>query len=238
MAHPSHPPRDATSFASSSTSPSHSGVYDVFISHRGPDVKKGIASHIYHRLKDSGLAVFLDQPEMKEGEKITPQIKRAIRTASVHIAIFSPGYADSPWCLDELLDMLDTVKSGSTILPLFYNVQPSDLRWTRGGDRVYARALSILLCILLSILLCIPMSFLLRFLLCVPFSIIMCVLLCTRGEYGVYARALRKLQKKTTIDSATNKKNPRHDSDTIKKWREALSDVSWISGFELKKYNG
>jgi hypothetical protein len=46
------------------------------------------------------------------------------------------------------------------------------------------------------------------------------------------------LQKKTTIDSATNKKKPRHDSDTIEKWREALSDVSVISGFELKKYNG
>jgi len=175
---------------------------------------------------------------MQEGEPITPQIKRAIRTASVHIAIFSKGYADSTWCLDELLDMLDTVKSGSAILPVFYNVQPSDLRWTRGGDRVNARALSIFLCILLSVLLCIPMSFLLRFLLCVPFSIIMCILLCTRGENGVYARALRKLQKKTKLDSVTNKKKPRHDSDTIEKWREALYDVSLISGFELNACNG
>nr|ACN40032.1 unknown [Picea sitchensis] len=196
--------------ASSSTSPSHDDVYNVFINHRGPDVKNGLASHIYRRLIDHGLKVFLDKPEMQEGEPITPQIKRAIRTASVHIAIFSKGYADSTWCLDELLDMLDTVKSGSAILPVFYNVQPSDLRWTRGGDTVYARVLSIFLCILL----------------------------CTRGENGVYARALRKLQKKTTLDSVTNKKKPRHDSDTIEKWRKALSDVSLISGFELNACNG
>jgi len=241
-----------TSFASSSTSHSHGHVYDVFISHRGPDVKKGIASHIYHRLKDLGLAVFLDQPELQRGENLNLQLEGAIQTASVHIAIFSPGYANSHWCLHELLLMVD---SGSTIIPVFYDVQPSDLRWTRGGDRVYARALSIFLCILLSIILCIPTSFLLRFLLCVPFSIIMCILLCTRGENGVYARALsilfctrgengvyaralHKLQKKTTVDSASKKKKPRHDSDTIEKWRKALSDVSKISGFELKECNG
>ena len=203
----------ATSFASSSTSPSHSGVYDVFINHRGPDVKKGIASRIYFLLKDSGLAVFLDQPEMQEGEGITPQIKRAIRTASVHITIFSPGYANSDWCLNELVMMLESQRARpgvSTIIPIFYRVNPCELRWTRGEDGVYARALSIL----------------------------RCILLCTRDENEGYARALCMLQKKTTIDSATNKKKPRHDSDTIEKWRKALSDVSVISGFELEKYNG
>jgi hypothetical protein len=213
MAHPSHPPRDATSFASSSTSPSHSGVYDVFISHRGPDVKKGIASHIYYPLKHLGLAVFLDQQEMQEGERITPQIEGAIRTASVNIAIFSPGYANLDWCLNKLVLMLESQRARlgiSTIIPIFYRVNPCELRWTRGEDGVYARALSIL----------------------------RCILLCTRDENEGYARALCMLQKKTTLDSATNKKKPRHDSDTIEKWREALSDVSVISGFELKKYNG
>lgn len=84
---------DATSFASSSTSMSQrntnsSYVYDVFINHRGPDVKTGLASHIYHSLNDHGLRVFLDKEELQEGENMTPQIKEAIRTASVHVAIF------------------------------------------------------------------------------------------------------------------------------------------------------
>jgi ABC-type glutathione transport system ATPase component len=40
------------------------------------------------------------------------------------------------------------------------------------------------------------------------------------------------------VDSETNETKPRHDSDTIEKWRKALSDVSKISGFELKECNG
>jgi len=210
------PAGDATSLASSSStleSNINSSVYDVFINHRGPDVKKVLASHIYRRLIGHGLKVFLDQPEMQEGEGITPQINGAIRTASVNIAIFSPGFANSVWCLNELVLMLESQRARpgvSTIIPIFYRVNPCELRWTRGEDGVYARALSIL----------------------------RCILLCTRDENEGYARALCMIQKKTTLDSATNKKKPRHDSDTIEKWRKALSDVSVISGFELKKYNG
>eukprot|EP00253_Pinus_taeda_P011449 PITA_11449 len=111
--------------------------YHVFISHRGPDVKKTFASHLYRRFLLHGYRVFLDQQELQEGDSITSQIESAIRTASVHVAIFSPGYAESNWCLNELLGMLD---SGSTIIPVFYHVKPAQLRWTL-GDGVYAEAL-------------------------------------------------------------------------------------------------
>jgi hypothetical protein len=190
--------RDATSFASSSTSPSHgnpfassstspshgnpnSYVYDVFLNHRGPDVKTTLASHLYYRLEEHGLRAFFDKQELQKGEKMKPQIEGAIQTASVHIAIFSPNYAQSSWCLNELVQMLE---SGKRILPVFYGVKPSDLRWTRGG-------------------------------------------------HGVYARSLDVLGKKRTWDS-----QPLYDSNTIKKWRDALSEVADISGFELKAFNG
>eukprot|EP00253_Pinus_taeda_P035438 PITA_35438 len=113
------------------------GYYHVFISHRGPDVKRTFASHLYRRFLLHGYRVFLDQQEWQEGDCITSQIESAIRTASVHVAIFSPGYAESSWCLNELLSMLD---SGSTIIPVFYHVKPAQLRWTL-GDGVYAEAL-------------------------------------------------------------------------------------------------
>jgi hypothetical protein len=100
--------RDATSSASPSHGNPNSYVYDVFLNHRGPDVKKTLASHIYLRLKQQGLAVFLDQQELQEGENMTPQIEGAIRTASVHVAIFSPRYAESSWCLKELEQMLES----------------------------------------------------------------------------------------------------------------------------------
>lgn len=144
------PASEETSLASSSTaaaSTSYGGgnnnyVYDVFINHRGPDVKNTLAADLYRRLCKHQLRVFLDQEELQEGENITPQIESAIRTASVHIAIFSPRYAESNWCLNELLLML---KSGSTILPIFYGVKPSHLRWTeRNKNGVYARALRVL----------------------------------------------------------------------------------------------
>eukprot|EP00253_Pinus_taeda_P007810 PITA_07810 len=120
---------DITCIASSSSSSTNTGqVYDVFLNHRGPDTKKGLASHIYRGLIVRGLRVFLDQPELRIGEDIPSQIKEAIRTASVHVAIFSPNYAQSRWCLDELALM---VESGSTIIPVFHNVNPSELRYAR-----------------------------------------------------------------------------------------------------------
>lgn len=47
--------------------------YDVFINHRGKDVKDTIASLIYHNLGNRKLKVFLDNKEMEHGEAITPQ---------------------------------------------------------------------------------------------------------------------------------------------------------------------
>lgn len=103
--------------------------YDVFINHRGPDVKKTLASYLYYCLVARGLRVFLDIEEMQEGESLTSQIEGAIRTAFIHIAIFSPTYAESSWCLDELVQMLE---SGSKIIPIFHTVKPSELTSENG----------------------------------------------------------------------------------------------------------
>eukprot|EP00253_Pinus_taeda_P024395 PITA_24395 len=111
--------------------------YDVFISHRGPDVKKTFASHLYRRLISHGLRVFLDYKELQEGEDFPCQIKGAISAASVHVAIFSPTYADSEWCLVELVLML---KSGTPIIPVFHRVEPTELRRIHGYG-VYATSL-------------------------------------------------------------------------------------------------
>eukprot|EP00253_Pinus_taeda_P016917 PITA_16917 len=124
--------------AASSSSPSTS--YEVFINHRGPDVKTTFASHLYKRLTSFGLRVFLDKPELEEGRTFPSQIEAAIRSAAIHIAVFSPTYANSQWCLDELIGMISTISTGATILPVFYNVEPWELRRTRKDGR-YAEAL-------------------------------------------------------------------------------------------------
>jgi len=113
--------------------------HDVFINHRGPDTKKNFASYLYRRLLVHGFRPFLDQHELQEGVHFPSQIIGAIRSASVHVAIFSPTYAASQWCLDELLLMQE---SRAPIIPVFYKVEPADLRWTDQNKKgVYAKAL-------------------------------------------------------------------------------------------------
>lgn len=77
---------------------------------------------------------------MDEGMELTPQIKEAIETAYVHVPIFSPGYAGSKHRLDELVLMWKSLSEG-TILPVFYDVDPDELKCLRGEGGVYAQAL-------------------------------------------------------------------------------------------------
>ncbi|KAH9303604.1 hypothetical protein KI387_008008, partial [Taxus chinensis] len=113
--------------------------YHVFINHRGPDVKKTLASLIYHALTRSGLRVFLDKKELRAGDSVSPAILSAIHSASVHIAIFSKRYAESAWCLNELIQMLQSQRSHQAkVIPVFCDVQPSDLRYIDKG--IYAQA--------------------------------------------------------------------------------------------------
>lgn len=78
---------------------------------------------------------FLDSEEKELGDSFPSTIENAIHSASAHIAIFSNRYAESSWCLAELVLML---QSSAKIIPLFYGVEPSDLRFVEKGK--YAKA--------------------------------------------------------------------------------------------------
>lgn len=106
--------------------------YHVFLSHRGPDTKEKFAQPLYDRLVSDGLRVFLDKPELVGALKIETQIEVTIQFASVNIVIFSPRFPESSWCMDELFLM---TKATGTILPVFYEVEPSHL------DGVYIETL-------------------------------------------------------------------------------------------------
>ena len=51
--------------------------------------------------------------------------------------MFSKNYANSEWCLNELVLIMDCSKSGPnqtfTVLPIFYHVSPSDVRQQKGN---------------------------------------------------------------------------------------------------------
>ncbi|PKI48457.1 hypothetical protein CRG98_031162 [Punica granatum] len=56
----------------------------------------------------------------------------AIHHSRIAIIIFSTNYADSKWCLQELVEILKCNKMyrhhGHMLIPIFYNVEPSEVR--------------------------------------------------------------------------------------------------------------
>jgi hypothetical protein len=110
--------------------------YDVFINHRGIDARETLANPLYEILSGMGFRVFLDSLELELGVFFPTALEEAMSSAKLHIAIFSKNYAQSPWCLEELSFMLRT---GRKIVPVFYHVQPEDVRHAKG---VFADAFS------------------------------------------------------------------------------------------------
>ncbi|CAM6072457.1 unnamed protein product, partial [Sphagnum tenellum] len=112
------------------------GKFDVFLNHRGPDVKGRFASHLRQALQEAGCRPFLDKPDLEKGQPGQKKIYEALGCASVHVAIFSKDYAASDFCLDELCAMLESKK---LIIPVFYDVSPSVLRCENPGG-TYTKA--------------------------------------------------------------------------------------------------
>ena len=112
-----------------SSSSDHPWIYDVFISFRGVDTRPNIVSHLYAALKNSGVNTFLDNEMLRKGEELGAAQKRAIEGSQISIIVFSPNYAESSWCLNELLHIMECrITYDQVVIPLFYNVDPSSVR--------------------------------------------------------------------------------------------------------------
>ena len=126
----------STHGASSSTS-SISPNYDVFLSFRGEDTRKNFTDYLYTTLVRHGIQTFRDDEELEKGGVIASDLLRAIEESRIFIIIFSKNYADSRWCLNELVKITECARQkGSMVLPIFYHVDPSDIRKQSGifGD--------------------------------------------------------------------------------------------------------
>ncbi|KAL3726324.1 hypothetical protein ACJRO7_031244 [Eucalyptus globulus] len=108
--------------------------YEVFLSFRGPDTRAGFTDFLYVSLIDAGIRAYRDDEELRVGEEIGPELLQAIKQSRISIPIFSTRYASSKWCLKELVQMVECKKNmGQKIMPIFYDVEPSQVRHQTGG---------------------------------------------------------------------------------------------------------
>ena len=103
--------------------------WDVFLSFRGEDTRGSFTKDLYSSLIEQDIRVFLDDSGMTQGDEIAPTLMEAIQDSASSIIILSPRYANSHWCLEEMEKICELRR---LILPVFYEVDPSDVRRQKG----------------------------------------------------------------------------------------------------------
>ncbi|XP_056163445.1 disease resistance protein L6-like [Syzygium oleosum] len=107
--------------------------YEVFLSFRGPDTRNHFADFLYTMLIGVGIRVFRDEEELLRGSEILPHLTGAIQQSKISIPVISKEYASSRSCLMELVQMVECMDNNEqTIIPIFYHVNPSDVRKCTG----------------------------------------------------------------------------------------------------------
>ncbi|KAJ9554659.1 hypothetical protein OSB04_018704 [Centaurea solstitialis] len=132
-----NPSMPSSSSSSHSTPPSSSSSpspkYDVFLSFRGTDTRNTFVDHLYSTLIEKGIDTYKDDKTLPRGETIGPSLLKAIEESCIVVIVFSENYADSSWCLQELAHIMKCKdERGLTVMPIFYHIDPSELRKQKG----------------------------------------------------------------------------------------------------------
>ncbi|CAK9134305.1 unnamed protein product [Ilex paraguariensis] len=103
--------------------------WDVFLNFRGEDTRDTFTDRLYEALCRKKVRVFRDDDGLTQGDSLTPTLLNAIEDSAASIAIISPSYASFRWCLEELATICEFKR---LVLPVFYRVNPSDVRRQKG----------------------------------------------------------------------------------------------------------
>ncbi|XP_050261539.1 toll/interleukin-1 receptor-like protein [Quercus robur] len=118
--------------SSPSSSMTSQWKYDVFLSFSGVDTRNKFTGHLFAALERKGILTFIDN-KLERGKPISSELLKTIEESRFAVIIFSRNYASSSWCLDELAAIVRCMKeTGLTIFPIFYDVNPSDVRKQTG----------------------------------------------------------------------------------------------------------
>ncbi|KAL2994612.1 hypothetical protein AAZX31_10G173900 [Glycine max] len=107
--------------------------YDIFISFRGEDIRTTFIGHLRSALSGPNIKAYADDHDLQKGQEIWPSLCQAIQDSHFAIVVFSENYAESKWCLKELVQILHCRKTqGLVVIPVFYQVDPSHIRKCTG----------------------------------------------------------------------------------------------------------
>ncbi|KAG7541758.1 Toll/interleukin-1 receptor homology (TIR) domain superfamily [Arabidopsis thaliana x Arabidopsis arenosa] len=123
----------------------HYNKDQVFISFRGKDERYGFLTHLKQKLIDGNVNVFTD-------DNVTGQplqnLFGHIRKSRIVIVIFSKNYAESDWCLDELVEIKKCFETEAlkAVIPIFHKVKVSSVKKQSGkfGEKFLALQNSLL----------------------------------------------------------------------------------------------
>ncbi|KAI4365564.1 hypothetical protein MLD38_021539 [Melastoma candidum] len=108
--------------------------HDVFVSFRGEQVRDNFLSHLYAELDRRGIDYYRDNDKREIGMLISDKLSHAIKHSMVSIILFSSKYAESRWCLNELVEILEVHEKhwDHVFVPIFYHVGAGEVREQRG----------------------------------------------------------------------------------------------------------
>ncbi|KAL1222981.1 Disease resistance-like protein CSA1 [Cardamine amara subsp. amara] len=112
--------------------------WQVFINFRGEELRSNFISHLEGALSLAEIKYYIDTKEVPS-EDLTVLFTR-IEQSEIALSIFSIKYAESRWCLDELVKITEQVNKGKLrFIPVFFNVTPEEVREQKGefGLKLY-----------------------------------------------------------------------------------------------------
>ena len=83
-------------------------------------------------MQQKDILTFRDEEELEKGKSIT-ELFKIIEESQFAIIILSKNYASSTWCLNDLAKIVKCREEmGLIVLPIFYDVDPTDVRKQTG----------------------------------------------------------------------------------------------------------
>ncbi|VVB03952.1 unnamed protein product [Arabis nemorensis] len=116
---------------SSMTISSPTQAHQVFLNYRGEQLRHNFISHLIDAFERHDINFVVDKYEQR-GNDLKNLFVR-IEESRIALAIFSTRYAESRWCMDELVKMKKLVDQEKLrVIPIFYKVKAQDVRGQEG----------------------------------------------------------------------------------------------------------